>query len=61
MPLDKTEKIDLDKVQQQMNKDLGPAPGMPGTDLKPQAMPTPAEADKTQADEQKKIDDLFKK
>ena len=62
--LDKEEKVDLDKVQMQMNKDMQdsvkpPAPAASGA--APEPMPNPAEEAKTEADEQKKIDDLFKK
>jgi TRAP-type mannitol/chloroaromatic compound transport system permease large subunit len=58
--LDKEEKVDLDKIQQQMNKDLGSLPGV-GPDARPGAVPVPGDAEKTEADEQKKLDDLFKK
>jgi TRAP-type mannitol/chloroaromatic compound transport system permease large subunit len=57
--LDKTEKVDLDKVQQQMNKDLGTASTLPGGQAKPEAIPMPGDAEKTEADEQKKLDELF--
>ncbi|MFC5499058.1 TRAP transporter large permease subunit [Caenimonas terrae] len=56
--LDKTEKIDLDKIQQQMNKDLG-QPAAPSGDAKPEALPQPGDADKSDAAEQKKLDELF--
>ena len=58
--LDKEEKIDLDQVQQQMNKDLGAAPTS-GLGSKPGAISLPGETEKNEADEQKKLDDLFKK
>ena len=58
--LDKEEKIDLDKIQQQMNQDLGAAPTS-GPGSKPEAIPLPGETEKNEADEQKKVDDLFKK
>jgi TRAP-type mannitol/chloroaromatic compound transport system permease large subunit len=58
--LDKEEKIDLDKIQQQMNKDLGPAPTS-GPGSKPGATPLAGDAEKREAAEQKKIDDLFKR
>jgi GntP family gluconate:H+ symporter len=69
--LDKEEKVDLDKVQMEMSSGLrGAAPAAsaaasgaaaPETIPGPEATPTPAEADKSADDEQKKIDDLFKK
>ncbi|MEP6791483.1 MAG: TRAP transporter large permease subunit, partial [Ramlibacter sp.] len=65
--LDKEEKVDLDKVQLQMNAEnpaiAMPAPVPAGGDVnKPEAMPNPAaDADKAAAEEQKKIDDLFNK
>ena len=58
--LDKEEKIDLDQVQQQMNKDLGAAPTS-GLGSKPGAISLPGETEKNEADEQKKLDDLFKR
>ncbi|MEO7391074.1 MAG: TRAP transporter large permease subunit [Ramlibacter sp.] len=66
--LDKEEKVDLDKVQMQMNKEMldankpavAPASGAASGTV-PEAMPNPAEESKSEADEQKKIDDLFKK
>jgi tripartite ATP-independent transporter DctM subunit len=66
--LDKAEKIDLKKVMQEMNKEFQqstPAPTLPssgaaGNVLVP-GMPNPAEEQKAEDDEQKKIDDLFKK
>jgi TRAP-type mannitol/chloroaromatic compound transport system permease large subunit len=64
--LDKEEKVDLDKVQMQMNKEMQDqqSAGKPGTAASgavPEAMPNPAEEQKSADDEQKKIDDLFKK
>ncbi len=70
--LDKEEKIDLDKVQLEMNSGLtgtgasgksAPAASSAasGIETLPEAMPNPADADKAAAEEQKKIDDLFKK
>jgi TRAP-type mannitol/chloroaromatic compound transport system permease large subunit len=62
--LDKEEKVDLDKVQLQMNKDIQdaakPASGA-ASGLVPEAMPNPAEDAKTADEEQKKIDELFNK
>ena len=57
--LDKEQKVDLDQVQQQMNKDLGPPPAPTGLDVPP-ASANEAEAAKTEAAEQKALDDLFK-
>jgi GntP family gluconate:H+ symporter len=61
--LDKNEKIDLNKVMLQMNKDLQNAtPAAPAASgAAPGAMTTPAQDQKTEDDEQKKIDELFKK
>jgi TRAP-type mannitol/chloroaromatic compound transport system permease large subunit len=61
--LDQAEKVDLDKVQIQMNKEMQDIPGMPATPggAAPEAMPNPAEDAKAADDEQKKIDELFKK
>jgi TRAP-type mannitol/chloroaromatic compound transport system permease large subunit len=61
--LDVEEKVDLDKVQIQMNKDMQDAakPAVPASGAVPEAMPNPAEDAKAAEDEQKKIDDLFKK
>jgi GntP family gluconate:H+ symporter len=62
--LDKEEKVDLDKVQMQMNKEMQDAakpPAAGASEATPEAMPNPAEEAKTEADEQKKIDELFKK
>jgi TRAP-type mannitol/chloroaromatic compound transport system permease large subunit len=54
---DKVEKIDLDKVKIEMPKDMGMDSLTPPADL----LPGSAASDKAAADEQKKIDDLFKK
>jgi len=61
--LDVSEKVDLDKVQIQMNKEMQDArrPATPASGAAPEAMPNPAEDAKAADDEQKKIDDLFKK
>jgi TRAP-type mannitol/chloroaromatic compound transport system permease large subunit len=62
--LDVENKVDLDKVQIQMNKDMQDAakPAVPASGAAPaEAMPNPAEDAKAADDEQKKIDDLFKK
>jgi TRAP-type mannitol/chloroaromatic compound transport system permease large subunit len=62
--LDKDQKVDLNKVMQQMNKDLqqsAPAAAEPAPGTLPQGMPNPAEDQKSADEEQKKIDDLFKK
>jgi TRAP-type mannitol/chloroaromatic compound transport system permease large subunit len=56
--LDKEEKVDLDKVQRQMNRDLGPAPAPSALGV-PLPATTPAEAEKTEAAEQKALDELF--
>jgi TRAP-type mannitol/chloroaromatic compound transport system permease large subunit len=56
--LDKVEKVDLDKVQRQMNRDLGPPPAPSALGVPPPAT-TPAEAEKTEAAEQKALDELF--
>ena len=77
MFLDKAEKIDLDKVKIEMpvEEPVPGEATMPGNSVAPApvpaasgAMPTASEAaaadtasDKAAADEQKKIDDLFKK
>jgi TRAP-type mannitol/chloroaromatic compound transport system permease large subunit len=58
--LDKAEKIDLDQVQRQMNKDLGPPPAPSGLDVPPAPPANAAEEAKTEAAEQKELDDLFK-
>jgi len=62
--LDVENKIDLDKVQIQMNKEMQDAAKSPAgaaSGATPEAMPNPAEDAKAADDEQKKIDDLFKK
>jgi GntP family gluconate:H+ symporter len=67
--LDKAAKIDLNKVMQQMNKEFreqaAPAAAEPpsggASALVPEGFPNPAEEQQSEADEQKKIDDLFKK
>jgi tripartite ATP-independent transporter DctM subunit len=61
--LDVEDKVDLDKVQIQMNKEMQDAakPALPASGAVPDAMPNPAEDAKAAEDEQKKIDDLFKK
>jgi TRAP-type mannitol/chloroaromatic compound transport system permease large subunit len=71
--LDKEQKIDLDKVQMQMNKDIqveekaeqqleqsGATPAVPGASGI-EAIPNPAQDQKSADEEQKKIDELFKK
>jgi TRAP-type mannitol/chloroaromatic compound transport system permease large subunit len=66
--LDKAEKVDLNKVMQQMNKDFQepaptaaePASGA-ASGVVPEGFPNPAEEQKSEDEEQKKIDDLFKK
>jgi GntP family gluconate:H+ symporter len=58
--LDKEQKIDLNKVMQQMNKDLQTAPDPAPAGALP-GMPNPAEQQKSADEEQQKIDDLFKK
>lgn len=65
--LDKTEKIDLNKVMLEMNRDLQKAaPPMPAASgVIPDVMLSPAQEQaqeqKSEDEEQKKIDDLFKK
>jgi TRAP-type mannitol/chloroaromatic compound transport system permease large subunit len=65
--LDKAEKIDMNKVMQEMNRDLQKAePAAPAASgAVPDVMLNPAQEQaqeqKAEADEQKKIDDLFKK
>jgi hypothetical protein len=66
--LDKEQKIDLDKVQIEMPPDQETTPDaqQPGNDLKPEETPATEEekqkaADKAADEEQKKLDDLFKK
>ena len=58
--LDKEQKVDLDKVQMQMEDSRAGEPDA-GKEGKPEAEPSPAESSKDAADEQKKIDELFKK
>ncbi|MES2784160.1 MAG: TRAP transporter large permease subunit [Pseudomonadota bacterium] len=59
--LDKTEAVDLDKVQMQMNQEMrdANAPAIPASGAVPEAMPNPADEQKAADDEQKKIDELF--
>jgi tripartite ATP-independent transporter DctM subunit len=59
--LDKTQKIDLNKVMQEMNKDLQMQPAAPASDALLQGLPNPAEQQKSADEEQKRIDELFKK
>ena len=61
--LDKAEKIDLDKVQMQMNQQMQQENAAPpaGAASGVETMPNPAEEQKSADEEQKKIDDLFKK
>jgi len=56
---DTVEKVDLDKVQIEMPKE--DVPVSEGGTLQPEALPGTAEGDKAAEDEQKKLDDLFKK
>ena len=67
--LDKQEKVDMDKVQQQMENDTSTQPNQPAASA-PQAQAPAGAASGLEApppssssidDEQKKIDDLFKK
>jgi GntP family gluconate:H+ symporter len=61
--LDKAVKVDMQQVTrdlQQMSP-LGTPEAIPGAEIKPEAMPTPAEAAQTADDEQKKLDELFNK
>jgi hypothetical protein len=57
--LDKAEKVDLDKIQIQMNQEMQDAATPPAGGI--EAMPNPAEEQKAADEEQKKIDELFKK
>ncbi|MES2635223.1 MAG: TRAP transporter large permease subunit [Pseudomonadota bacterium] len=59
--LDKVEKVDLDKVQMQMNQEMrdANAPAIPASGALPEAMPTPADEQKAADEEQKKLDELF--
>jgi tripartite ATP-independent transporter DctM subunit len=60
--LDKTEKVDLDKIQMQMNKEMQEAATPPaGAASGIEAMPNPAADQKAVDEEQKKIDELFNK
>jgi tripartite ATP-independent transporter DctM subunit len=60
--LDKAEKVDLDKIQIQMNQEMQDAAAPPvGAASGIEAMPNPAEEQKAADEEQKKIDELFKK
>jgi ribosomal protein L12E/L44/L45/RPP1/RPP2 len=62
--LDKVEKFDLDKVQLQMNQeaqDAAAAPASGPAAVVPEGTPNPADEQKSQDEEQKKIDELFKK
>jgi TRAP-type mannitol/chloroaromatic compound transport system permease large subunit len=60
--LDKTEKVDLDKIQMQMNKEMQEAATPPaGAASGIEAMPNPAADQKAADEEQKKIDELFNK
>jgi TRAP-type mannitol/chloroaromatic compound transport system permease large subunit len=60
--LDKTEKVDLEQVQRQMNKEMQDAAQPPAEAASGiEAMPNPAADAKSADEEQKKIDDLFKK
>jgi TRAP-type mannitol/chloroaromatic compound transport system permease large subunit len=61
--LDKDQKIDLDKVQIEMNKALqgAPMPNAPAGDAQPGAVLSPADEQKAADEEQRKIDELFKK
>jgi TRAP-type mannitol/chloroaromatic compound transport system permease large subunit len=61
--LDKAAKVDMQQVTrdlQQMSP-LGTPEAIPGAEIKPEAIPTPAEAAQTADDEQKKLDELFNK
>ncbi len=61
--LDKAVKVDMNQVTrdlQQMSP-LGTPEAIPGAEIKPEAIPTPAEAAQTADDEQKKLDELFNK
>lgn len=61
--LDKAVKVDMQQVTrdlQQMSP-LAMPEAIPGAEIKPEAMPTPAEAAQTADDEQKKLDELFNK
>jgi hypothetical protein len=60
--LDKEEKVDLDKIQRQMNREMLEAARPPASAASGvEAMPNPAEDQKSADEEQKKIDELFNK
>jgi TRAP-type mannitol/chloroaromatic compound transport system permease large subunit len=59
--LDKVEKVDLDKIQRQMNREMLEAQPPAGAASGIEAMPNPAEEQKAADEEQKKIDELFNK
>jgi TRAP-type mannitol/chloroaromatic compound transport system permease large subunit len=59
--LDKTEKVDLDKVQMQMNQEMQQATPAAPAASGIEAMPNPAEEQKSADEEQKKLDELFNK
>jgi GntP family gluconate:H+ symporter len=59
--LDKTQKIDLNKVMQEMNKDLQGPPAVPASGALLQGLPDPAQQQKAADEEQRRIDELFKK
>jgi GntP family gluconate:H+ symporter len=60
--LDKEEKVDLEKVQMQMNKEMQDAARPPAAAASGlEAMPNPADEQKAADEEQKKIDELFNK
>jgi TRAP-type mannitol/chloroaromatic compound transport system permease large subunit len=60
--LDEETKIDLDKVQIQMNKEMQDSAKPPASAASGiEAMPNPADEQKSADEEQKKIDELFKK
>ncbi len=60
--LDKEQKVDLDKVQLQMNQEMQEAAKPPAAAASGvEAMPNPADDQKAADEEQKKIDELFNK
>jgi TRAP-type mannitol/chloroaromatic compound transport system permease large subunit len=66
--LDKAQKIDLNKVMREMNQEFrepAPAAAVPASGSAsaavPEGFPNPAEEQKSEDDEQKKLDELFKK
>jgi TRAP-type mannitol/chloroaromatic compound transport system permease large subunit len=60
--LDKEQKVDLEKIQRQMNKEMLDAAQPPASAASGiEAMPNPAEEQKSADEEQKKIDELFNK